>query len=77
MLTEFEVRRTICEIGKRLYAKGYVAAKHGNISYKYSNNEYFCTPSGVSKVFLTPDKIVNFLAVCIHLYNFVRGKKYL
>ncbi len=48
----------ICEIGKRLYAKGYVAAKHGNISYKYSENEYFCTPRGVSKVFLTPDKIV-------------------
>ncbi len=58
MLPEFEVRRAICEIGKRLYAKGYVAAKHGNISYKYSENEYFCTPRGVSKVFLTPDKIV-------------------
>ncbi len=58
MLPEYEVRRAICEIGKRLYAKGYVAAKHGNISYKYSDNEYFCTPSGVSKVFLTPDKIV-------------------
>ncbi len=58
MLTEYDIRRAICEIGKRLYAKGYVAAKHGNISYKYSENEYFCTPSGVSKVFLTPDKIV-------------------
>lgn len=58
MLPEFEIRQAICEIGKRLYAKGYVAAKHGNISYKYSENEYFCTPSGVSKVFLTPDKIV-------------------
>lgn len=58
MLSEFEVRRAICEIGKRLYAKGYVAAKHGNISYKLNENEYFCTPSGVSKVFLTPDKIV-------------------
>ncbi len=58
MLTEYEVRKTICEIGKRLYEKGYVAAKHGNISYKYSENEYFCTPSGVSKVYLTPDKIV-------------------
>lgn len=58
MLTEYEVRRAICEIGKRLYEKGYVAAKHGNISYKYSENEYFCTPSGVSKVYLTPDKIV-------------------
>lgn len=58
MLSEFEVRQAICETGKRLYAKGYVAAKHGNISYKYSENEYFCTPSGVSKVFLTPDKIV-------------------
>ena len=58
MLPEYEVRKAICEIGKRLYAKEYVAAKHGNISYKYSENEYFCTPSGVSKVFLTPDKIV-------------------
>ena len=58
MIPEFEVRRAICEVGKRLYAKGYVAAKHGNISYKYSENEYFCTPRGVSKVFLTPDKIV-------------------
>lgn len=58
MISEYEVRRAICEIGKRLYDKGYVAAKHGNISYKYSEDEYFCTPSGVSKVFLTPDKIV-------------------
>ena len=58
MLPEYEVKRAICEIGKRLYAKGYVAAKHGNISYKYSENEYFCTPSGVSKIHLTPDKIV-------------------
>jgi len=58
MMPEFEIRKAICDIGKRLYAKGYVAAKHGNISYKYSENEYFCTPSGVSKVFLTPDKIV-------------------
>lgn len=58
MIPEYEIRRAICEIGKRLYDKGYVAAKHGNISYKYSENEYFCTPRGVSKVFLTPDKIV-------------------
>lgn len=58
MITEYEIRKTICEIGKRLYEKGYVAAKHGNISYKYNENEYFCTPSGVSKVYLTPEKIV-------------------
>lgn len=58
MLTEYEVKKEICEIGKILYAKGYVAAKHGNISYKYSENEYFCTPSGVAKMYLTPDKIV-------------------
>ena len=57
MLSEYEIRQQICEIGKRLYAKGYVAAKHGNISYKYSDDVYFCTPSGVCKIFLTPDKI--------------------
>ena len=40
MQSEFEIRKAICEIGKRLYAKGYVAAKHGNISYKLNKNEY-------------------------------------
>ena len=88
MLTEYEVKKEICEIGKILYAKGYVAAKHGNISYKYSENEYFCTPSGVAKMYLTPDKIVKVdaklrialeillvgLAVIIAIGNFSSGR---
>ena len=38
--------------------KGFVAANDGNISVKISENEYYCTPTGVSKGDLTPDMII-------------------
>ena len=37
---------------------GFVAANDGNISVKVSENEYYCTPTGVSKGFMTPDMII-------------------
>ena len=46
------------EAAHRLYAKQLVAAKHGNISYKLSDNEYLVTPRGVCKYRLTRDMIV-------------------
>ncbi|MGB5823324.1 MAG: class II aldolase/adducin family protein [Proteocatella sp.] len=57
MLNEFEVKKEICEIGRRIYNKGMVAANDGNISVKLSDNEFLCTPTGVSKGFMTPDYI--------------------
>ena len=55
--TDLEVKKQICEIGKRIYDKGFIAANDGNISVKLSHNEYLCTPTGVSKGFMTPDMI--------------------
>ena len=55
--SEYEIKKEICEIGRRIYAKGMVAANDGNISVKLSDNEYLCTPTGVSKGFMTPDAI--------------------
>ena len=57
MVNEFEIKKQICEIGRRIYNKGMVAANDGNISVKLNDNEFLCTPTGVSKGFMTPDFI--------------------
>ena len=57
MKTEREIKEEICEIGKRIYARGMVASNDGNISVKLNEHEYLCTPTGVSKGFMTPEYI--------------------
>jgi len=57
MVNEFEIKKLICEIGRRMYDKGYVAANDGNISYRLGDGRFLCTPTGVSKGFLKPDDI--------------------
>lgn len=57
MQNEFEIKKLMCEIGRRVYNKGMVAANDGNFSVKISDNEFLCTPTGVSKGFMTPDYI--------------------
>lgn len=54
----FEIKKQMVEVGKLMYEKGLVIAKHGNISYKINENEFICTPGGLCKAFLTPDKLV-------------------
>lgn len=54
---EMELKEQICEIGKRIYNRNMVAANDGNISVKLNENEFLCTPTGVSKGFMTPDYI--------------------
>ena len=57
-MTPEQIKQEICEVGHRLYDHGFVAANDGNISVKVSENEYYCTPTGVSKGALTPDMII-------------------
>ena len=57
MTSEYEIKKQICEIGKRIYDKGMVAANDGNISVKIGDNQFLCTPTGVSKGFMTPEFI--------------------
>lgn len=49
MVNEFEIKKQICDIGKRIYNQGMVAANDGNISVKLNDHEFLCTPTGVSK----------------------------
>lgn len=53
-----ELKEAICRVGHRLYEKGMVAANDGNISVRTDGNEFFCTPTGVSKGSLIPDLIL-------------------
>ena len=57
-MTAEQIKQEICEVGHRLYAHGFVAANDGNISVKLSENEFYCTPTGVSKGSLTPEMII-------------------
>jgi len=57
MVNEYEIKKEMCEIGKRVYNRGMVAANDGNFSVKLSDNEFLCTPTGVSKGFMTTEYI--------------------
>lgn len=54
----YEIKKELCEIGRRIYQNGFVAANDGNFSVKINDNEFYCTPTGVSKGFMTPDMIL-------------------
>lgn len=57
MLNEYEIKKQMCEIGQRVYNRNMVAANDGNFSVKLNDNEFLCTPTGVSKGFMTPEYI--------------------
>ena len=44
MKSELEIKQEMCEIGRRVYNRGMVAANDGNFSVKLSEDEYLCTP---------------------------------
>ena len=57
MVNEWKIREEICQIGRRLYEKGFVAANDGNISVRLGPGRYLCTPTLVSKGFMRPADI--------------------
>ena len=54
-----ELKEDICEVGRRLYRHGYIAAMEGNVSIRISEEEVLSTPAGACKGYLTPDMIVS------------------
>ena len=57
-LNDEQAKEAIIEIGKRMFAKGFVAANDGNISVKVSDNTLWSTPTLVSKGYMTEDMLV-------------------
>ena len=56
-MNEYKLKEQICEIGRRLYAKGFAAANDGNITVRLNEKEVLCTPTMVSKGYMKPDDI--------------------
>ncbi|OHB69126.1 MAG: fructose-bisphosphate aldolase, partial [Planctomycetes bacterium RBG_13_63_9] len=57
MMNLQQVKQEICQIGDRLYKKSFAAANDGNISYRISDSQVLCTPTMISKGFMTPDDL--------------------
>ncbi|MFN0018207.1 MAG: class II aldolase/adducin family protein [Pirellulaceae bacterium] len=57
MLNTHKIKQDICEIGRRIYAKGFAAANDGNITVRIGENEVLCTPTMHCKGFLKPEDI--------------------
>lgn len=56
-MNEFQLKQQICEIGRRVYAKGFAAANDGNITVRLNDKQVLCTPTMVSKGFMKPDDV--------------------
>ncbi len=57
MINVHKIKQDMCEIGRRIYAKGFAAANDGNITVRIGENEVLCTPTLHCKGFLKPDDI--------------------
>lgn len=57
-MSEENSKELLCEIGRRMYAKGFVASNDGNISVRVSRDKFLVTPTGVSKGYMTPEMMV-------------------
>lgn len=56
-MNEHQHKEFICEIGRRVYAKGFAAANDGNISVRLNDKEILCTPTMVSKGYIKPEDL--------------------
>jgi len=56
-MNERQLKDQMCEIGRRVYAKGFAAANDGNISFRLNDKEILCTPTMISKGFMKPEDV--------------------
>ena len=53
-----EIREQVCDVCHKMWQQGWVAANDGNVSVKLPDGNYLATPTGISKSFITPEKLV-------------------
>lgn len=52
------IREQICDVCHKMWQLGWVAANDGNVSVKLPDGNFIVTPTGISKSFITPEKLV-------------------
>lgn len=58
LLSEFEAREVLCEIGRRLWDRQFVEASAGNMTYRLGDGRILASPTMISKGFMQPDDFV-------------------
>ena len=58
-LSYMELREQICDVCHKMWQKGWVAANDGNVSVKLEDGTFLATPTGMSKSFITSEKLVH------------------
>lgn len=56
-VSEFKLKEQMCDIGQRIWLKGFCAGNEGNHSVRIADGRFLCTPTGISKARLKPDDI--------------------
>ncbi len=54
---ERELREAVCDIGRRLHERAFVAAWDGNISHRLPDGSFLCTPTLCPKGRLRPEEL--------------------
>ena len=54
----YSLKNDIIEVGRRIYARTFVASNDGNISARIDERRVLITPTGVSKGFMKPEDLV-------------------
>ena len=57
-MQEQEIKELICDVCHKMWQLGWVAANDDNISVKMEDGTFWITPSGISKSFITPEKLI-------------------
>ena len=64
-----QIKQEICDVCHKMWQLGWVAANDGNVSVRLPDGTFLATPTGISKSFITPEKLVRILAsrqIAIH-----------
>lgn len=52
------IKEQICDVCHKTWQLGWVAANDGNVSARLEDGTFLCTPTGMSKSFITPEKLI-------------------
>ena len=58
------VKEQICDVCHKMWQLGWVAANDGNVSVKLEDGSFIVTPTGISKSFITPEKLIRINSSC-------------
>ncbi len=53
-----DIKAEICDVCHKMWQLGWVAANDGNVTVKLDDGTFLATPTGISKSFITPEKLV-------------------